>query len=148
MQPTITISSEATQPAHLTSSSLLARNATLNLITEGWIFIVLIAAIRKLVSFMGETSFGLFSIAWVVIGYLAFLDIGVSSATTKFTSQYLAKHERDQIGTLIRTALAANSVMGVVAGGVAVAISPLLIRYAFKIPTSLHSEALSVFVGV
>lgn len=142
------MSSEATQSVKLTSVSLLARNATLNFLTEGWIFLVLIAAIPKLVSFLGETSFGLFSIAWVVVGYLAFLDIGVSSSTVKFTSEYLAKQNTSQIGRLIRTALAANSVMGVVAGCVAVGISPVLIRYAFKIPTSLHNQALSVFVGV
>jgi len=132
----------------LTSSSLLARNATLNLATEGWIFLVLILALPKLVSFLGEASFGLFSLAWVVVGYLAFLDIGVSSATTKLTSEFLAKHESAQIGNLIRTALATNTVMGLFAGAVAVAISPLLIRYAFRIPGQLHSEAFSVFVGV
>jgi O-antigen/teichoic acid export membrane protein len=132
----------------LTSTGLLARNATFNLMTEGLIFLFLIVAIPKLVSFLGETGFGLFSIAWVVVGYLAFLDIGVSSATTKFTSEYLARHERDRIGSLVRTALAANTIMGVVAGGVAVAISPLVIRYVFKIPESMHSQALSVFIGV
>src|SRR5271163_5348798 len=118
----------------LISTGLLARNTTLNLVTEGWIFLVLIFAIPKVVLYLGESSFGLFSIAWVVVGYLAFLDIGVSSATTKFTSEYLAKQEGRQIGRLIRTALAANTVMGVVAGVVAVAIAPVLIRYAFKIP--------------
>lgn len=132
----------------LISTGLLARNATLNLVTEGWIFLVLIVAIPKLVFYLGEASFGLFSIAWVVVGYLAFLDIGVSSATTKFTSEYLAKHERAQIGSLIRTALAANTVMGVVASGVAVASAPFLIRYVFKIPETMHKEAFSVFVGV
>jgi O-antigen/teichoic acid export membrane protein len=137
-----------TKSGQFASTRLLARNATLNLVTEGLIFLFLIVAIPKLVSFLGETAFGLFSIAWVAVGYLAFLDIGVSSATTKFTSEYLAKQEKDRIGDLIRTALAANTIMGVVAGGVAVSISPLLIRYVFKIPESMHSQALSVFVGV
>ena len=132
----------------LTSTGLLARNTTLNLVTEGWIFLVLIFAIPKLVFYLGETSFGLFSIVWVVVGYLAFLDIGVSSATTKFTSEYLAKHDGSQIGTLIRTALAANAVMGVIAGAVAVTIAPFLIRYAFKIPEPMHKEAFAVFVSV
>jgi O-antigen/teichoic acid export membrane protein len=136
------------ESGRLGSAGLLARNATLNLATEGWIFVVLIVAIPKLVSYLGENSFGLFSIAWVVVGYLAFLEIGVSSATTKFTSEYLAKQESSQIGRLLRTALAANTVMGAVAGGVAVAVSPLLIHYVFKIPASLHHEAFSVFVGV
>ncbi len=132
----------------LVSAGLLARNATLNLVTEGCIFLVLIFAIPKLVFYLGEASFGLFSIAWVVVGYLAFLDIGVSSATTKFTSELLAKGEKSQVASLVRTALAANSVMGIFAGSVAVAVSPLLIRYAFKIPPALHSEALSVFIAV
>ncbi len=131
----------------LASTRLLARNATLNLVTEGWIFFVLIVAIPKLVSYLGETGFGLFSIAWVVVGYLAFLDIGVSSATTKFISEYLAKCERSELGGLIRTALAANGIMGLVAGALAVAISPLLIRYAFKVPESLYDEAFRVFVA-
>lgn len=130
------------------SSALVARNATLNLATEGWLAVVLFTTIPLLVKFLGEESFGLFSLAWVVVGYLAFLDIGVSSATTKFTSEYLAKHERTQIGSLIRTALAANCVMGTLAGGVAVLISPALIRYVFKVPESLHSQALSAFVAV
>src|SRR5581483_6208209 len=109
------------------SAGLLARNATLNLVTEGCIFLVLIFAIPKLVFYLGEASFGLFSIAWVVVGYLAFLHIGVSSATTKFTSELLAKGEKSQVASLVRTALAANSVMGIFAGSVAVAVSPLLI---------------------
>jgi len=44
----------------------------LNLATEGWIFVVLLIAMPKLVSFFGETSFCLFSFAWVVNGYLRF----------------------------------------------------------------------------
>ena len=136
------------QDVSLTASSVLARNATLNLITEGWIFLVLLFAIPKLVFFLGEASFGLFSLAWVVVGYLAFLDIGVSSATTKFVSEYLARQRREEIGSLIRTALAANSVMGLVAGLVALSIAPLLVRHAFKIPTSLHGQALTVFLAV
>lgn len=63
---------QAARPKRLTSSCLLARNAMLNLATEGWIFVVLLIAMPKLVSFLGETSFGLFSLAWVVIGYLRF----------------------------------------------------------------------------
>jgi len=139
---------EETEKPKLASSALLARNATLNIATEGWLALVLLVNIPFLVKFLGEESFGLFSLAWVVVGYLAFLDIGVSTATIKFTSEYLARQERSQVAKLLRTALAANSVMGVVAGVLAVSISPLLIQHVFKIPASLHSQALYVFVAV
>jgi hypothetical protein len=71
-QSTEYIAAPSIGAAPLTSGALLARNATLNLATEGWTFVVLLIAMPKLVAYLGETSFGLFSLAWVVIGYLAF----------------------------------------------------------------------------
>jgi len=82
----------------------LARNATLNLATEGWIFLVLLVAMPKLVLFLGDTQFGLFSLAWVVIGYLAFLDVGVNRvdpAEPLVRTQHGAKdslHQQDRHG--------------------------------------------------
>src|SRR5258707_15616242 len=84
-------------PVRLTASALLARNATLNLLAEGWTFVVLLVAMPKLVAFLGDTSFGLFSLAWVVIGYLAFLDVGVNRAATKFISEHLADRDQESI---------------------------------------------------
>lgn len=118
--------------ARLTSGSLLARNATLNLLAEGWIFVVLLLAMPKLVLFLGETKFGLFSLAWVVIGYLAFLDIGVNRAATKFVSEHLAEQDHESTRLIVRTALTANFALGL-AGGLAVILaSPYLIHSVFK----------------
>ncbi|HVB56316.1 MAG TPA: flippase [Candidatus Acidoferrales bacterium] len=136
------------RPARLTSSSLLARNATLNLVTEGWIFLVLIVAMPKLVTFLGETSFGLFSLAWVVIGYLSFLDIGVNRAATKFVSDHLAEQDPDTIHKLVRTALVSNLALGL-AGGLAVVLaSPYLSHSVFKVSGDLRNQALLTFYGV
>src|SRR4029077_5534847 len=52
------------------------------------------------------------------------------------------------IGSLIRTALVANTFMGVIAGGLAVAVAPIFIRHVFKIPLPMRPEAFSVFVAV
>lgn len=131
-----------------TSSALLARNATLNLTSEGWLALVLFVTIPLLVKFLGEEQFGLFSLAWVVVGYLAFLDIGVGRATTKFVSECLGKGAAHEVASLTRTALAANCIMGMVAAVIAVLISPLLIREVFKIPAPLHVQAMSVFIAV
>src|ERR1700733_11920076 len=100
----------------LTSSSLVGRNATLNLLTEAWIFLVLIVAMPKLVTFMSQTSFGLFSLAWVVVGYLGFLDVGVNRAATKFVSEYLAEQDHESTRQIVRTALVANLILGLGGG--------------------------------
>src|SRR5947209_14315649 len=129
----------------LTSSSLLARNATLNLIGEGWTFLVLVIAMPKLVSSLGETSFGLFSLAWVVIGYLSFLDIGVNRAATKFISEHLAGKDDDSVRTLVRTALLANLALGLLGGLIVALVSPYLIHSVFKVSPNLESQARLTF---
>jgi O-antigen/teichoic acid export membrane protein len=132
----------------LTSSSLLARNATLNLFGEGWTFLVLLFAMPKLVAYLGETSFGLFSLAWVVIGYLSFLDIGVNRAATKFVSEHLAGQDDDSIGTLVRTAFLANLTLGLIGGLAVVLTAPYLLHFVFKVSPELTRQARLTFYAV
>jgi O-antigen/teichoic acid export membrane protein len=127
---------------------LLARNATLNLATEGWIFLVLLVAMPKLISFLGETQFGLFSLAWVVIGYLAFLDIGVNRAATKFVSEHLAEQDHESTRLIVRTALTANLVLGLAGGLTVILVSPYLIHSVFKVSAELESQARLTFYAV
>src|SRR5690242_11785073 len=126
--------------ARLTSGSLLARNATLNLATEGWIFLVLIVAMPKLVSLLGDTQFGLFSLAWVVIGYLAFLDIGVNRAATKFVAEHLAEQDHESTLQIVRTALVANLALGLAGGLAVVLLTPYLIHSVIKVSADLESQ--------
>jgi O-antigen/teichoic acid export membrane protein len=134
--------------APLTSGTLLARNATLNLGTEAWIFLVLLVAMPKLVAYLGETSFGLFSLAWVVIGYLAFLDVGVNRAATKFLSEHLAEQDHESARLIVRTALTANLVLGLAGGLMVTLLSPYLIHSAFKVSAELQSQARLTFYAV
>jgi len=132
----------------LTPSSLLARNATLNLIAEGWTFLVLVVAMPKLVSLLGDASFGLFSLAWVVIGYLSFLDVGVNRAATKFVSEHLAGRDDISVRQVIRTAIITNLALGL-AGGLAVGLaSPYLIHSIFKVVPGLENQARLTFYAV
>jgi O-antigen/teichoic acid export membrane protein len=136
------------QPSRVTSSVLLARNATLNFATNCWTLVVLVVAMPKLVHYLGDTSFGLFSIAWVTIGYLTFLDVGVNRAATKFISEHLAEEDRESVCKILRTSIFANASMGA-AGGVAIALlSPFLIHSVFKISGGLEDQARWTFYAV
>ena len=134
--------------AQLTSSSLLARNTTLNILGEGLTFLVLLLAMPKLVIFLGDTAFGLFSLAWVVIGYLTFLDVGVNRAATKFVSEHLAAQDEESVRTVVRTAFITNVALGL-AGGLLIAVgSPYLIHLVFKISPNLEHQARLTFYAV
>lgn len=132
-------------PASLTSLSLVARNATLNLVTEGWIFLVLLVAMPKLVSYLGETHFGLFSLAWVLISYLTFLDVGVSRAATKFVSEHIAEQNHDDTRQIIRTAFVSNLALGLLGGLAVVLVTPYLVHSVFKVSANLQNPARLVF---
>jgi O-antigen/teichoic acid export membrane protein len=142
------IAAEPTGAVPQTTGALLARNATLNLGAEAWIFLVLLAAMPKLVTYLGETSFGLFSLAWVVIGYLAFLDVGVNRAATKFVSEHLAEQDHESTRLIVRTALTANLALGLAGGLMVIFTSPYLIHSIFKVSPDLQSQARLTFYAV
>ena len=140
--------SKAPAGESITPGSLLIRNATLNVVAEGWTILVLLLAMPKLVSFLGHSQFGLFSLAWVVIGYLAFLDIGVNRAATKFVSQHLAEQDHESTRRIARAAIATNLVLGLLGGLAVVLLSPYLIHSIFNISAELEGQARLTFYAV
>ena len=102
----------------------------------------------KLVSLLGEASFGLFSLAWVVIGYLAFLDVGVNRAATKFVSEHLAEKNKQEVFVVVRTALVANFTLGFLGAFVIVLASPYLVQSVFKVSSNLAGQARMTFYVV
>jgi O-antigen/teichoic acid export membrane protein len=126
---------------------LLARNSALNLLSEVWSSVVLLVGIPVLVRALGETSFGLFSLAWVVIGYLMLLDVGVSRGATKFVSEHLALNDIGQTRTVVRAAIICNCVLGIIGSTLIVAFTPLLVKL-FKMPPELRGQVTVVFYCV
>lgn len=131
-----------------TPSSLLARNATLSLLTYAWVFVVLIVATPKLVFYLGETAFGLFSLAWIAIGYLGLLDIGVNRAATKFVAEHVARQDHESAGQILQTGVLVNLCMGVSGGLVVAAAAHSLAHSVFKISAELQGEAQMAFYAV
>ncbi len=145
MKPLMNASGDLPGAPGLASPALLARNAVLNLLAEGWIFLVLVVAMPRLVSLLGEASFGLFSLAWVVIGYLAFLDIGVNRAATKFVSEHLAQQDQQAVFLIVRTAVITNLALGLLGAVVIVLGAPSLVHSVFKVSGNLAGQARLTF---
>lgn len=130
------------------SSSLLVRNATLNLATQAWIFCVLILAMPRLVAWLGAGPFGLFSLTWATVAYLSFLDFGVNRAATKYVSEHLAEQDRQSARHVVRTAVVTNLSIGLLGGVVVASIAPLLVRSVFKVEAAMQPQARAAFYFV
>lgn len=131
------------------TAPLLARNASLNFATEIGIVAVLVITMPLVMRSLGETAFGLFSLAWIVINYLSFFDVGVSKATTKYLSEHLARGEMEAAGTLVRTSAALNFALGVCGGALVVVVAaPWMLPHLFRVPPEMLAQARWTFLAV
>ncbi len=129
----------------LTPPLVVARNSFLNLSNEIWTFLVVFATMPMLVRTLGKDGFGLFSLAWVILGYLAILDLGVSRAATKFISEHLSQLQLSLVERVCRTAITSNLILGIAGGVIVLLAAPWLAVHVFRIPASLQSEARIAF---
>jgi len=130
------------------SSAVLARNATLNLLTEGFLFVILVVSTPFLVARLGVQSFGLYALAWSLIGYLAYLEFGVSRSATQFVSKYLSQENRASVLQAATTSILSNLLIGLGCGIVVLLLTPMMVRRAFHIPLELEGQARLVFYSV
>ncbi len=129
----------------LTSGRLLARNTIWNLMGNAAPMIVAVLAMPILIRALGKDRFGVLAIAWALIGYASFFDMGLGRALTQLVSKKLGEGEEREVPTLVWTSLLLMLALGILGAAVIGAISPWLIHRALKIPRELQAEALRCF---
>jgi O-antigen/teichoic acid export membrane protein len=135
----------STTNLHLTSGKLLARNTVWNLIGNAAPMLVAVFSIPILIHWLGKDRFGILGLAWVLIGYANFFDLGLGRALTQLTAAKLGEGKEQEVPTLVWTSLLLMTALGVAGTVVVVAISPWLIHHVLKIPQELQEEALHSF---
>jgi O-antigen/teichoic acid export membrane protein len=145
MQPTHATEEQKQRRTVEISGHVLARNTLINLFGRVLPMLVAVAAMPYVVHHLGPDRFGLLSLAWVVTGYFALFDLGIGPATTKFVAEALGRGEVETLPELVGTALATQTCMGLVAGLLLAAATPLLVHRVLKIPPGLQGEAEVVF---
>jgi len=121
-----------------TAPVLLARNAILSLGSEILVSVVLVSTVPLLVHRLGPAPFGLYSLAFALIGYLGYLDLGVSGAATQSVAAGLARN--DQVGSkrTVHSAAFVNLFIGALCGLAVALVTPMLIHTVFKITPALE----------
>ena len=128
------------------SGRTLARNTALNLAGRIVPLVVAVATVPYVIHHLGPDRYGLYSLAWLVVGYFALFNLGIGPATTKFVAGLLGKGETARLPELVWTALASQAFLGL-AGGIALAAaSPFLVERVLKIPADLHPQARLIFL--
>jgi O-antigen/teichoic acid export membrane protein len=129
---------------HLTSGRLLAKNTIWNLI-GGAPVVVAVFSIPILIRDLGKDRFGLLALAWALIGYASFFDIGLGRALTQLVAKKLGTGEEEEIPALVWTSLLLMLILGALGAMIIAAMAPALVHHALKIPEALQSESVRAF---
>jgi O-antigen/teichoic acid export membrane protein len=126
----------------LTRGGLLAKNTLLTMASQVALVAVQIAAVPLLINQLGTARFGVLSLAWVVIGYASFFDLGLGRALTKLTAERLGAGDDHEVPRLFWTATTLLALLGLAAAAVIGALSPWLVDGFLNIPEDLENESL------
>jgi O-antigen/teichoic acid export membrane protein len=135
---------DSTKNLHLTSGRLLAKNTLWNL-AGGTPVVLAVFSIPILIRDLGKERFGVLALAWALVGYASFFDVGLGRALTQLVARKLGAGEEEEIPALVWTSLLLMLALGTL-GCVAVgAVSPWLISHELRIPEAIQSESLTAF---
>ena len=97
-----------------------ARHVITSGATQAWLLGLALVTTPFLVHGLGTEAYGVYALVLTLVGYFAFLDLGLGVATVRFVAQASARGELDAVERLVRTSAAVFLVLGL-AGGLAVA---------------------------
>jgi len=125
--------------------SLLARNTVLNFLGLALPLIIGVVTIPFIIRWLGVDRFGILSLAWVVVGYFGFLDLGLGRATTKFVAEALGKGDIGKIPDYFWTTVYVQALMGVFGAVILWILTPLLVDRVLNVPPALMGETRTTF---
>jgi O-antigen/teichoic acid export membrane protein len=98
--------------------------------------------IRKL----GDESFGIWVLVFSLVEYCWVLDLGLVSATVKYSAHYRALDQPERVSQIVSTATGYYTALGLAIIAISLAVAPIVPRW-FRISPDLHFE-FSVLVAV
>ncbi len=94
---------------------------------------------------LGESAYGLQSLVAVIIGYLAFVDMGLDLPIIKLLAEDRAREDADAESHLLSTTLQLYAVLGLAGMSGIMLLSHWIARSVFQVPADLVDDAVIVF---
>lgn len=112
---------------------LLTRNAALNAIGLLAPLLLAIPILPYVLTTLGPERFAVLTLAWTVIGYFGFLDLGLGRAATKFVAALLGANRSDEVARVVWSSLAIQAALGLGGTVVIAALAPVIAHDVLRI---------------
>ncbi|MBL7544839.1 MAG: oligosaccharide flippase family protein [Bdellovibrionaceae bacterium] len=127
------------------SESSILKNSFYNIMGQGLPLAIGLVCIPRLITHLGIERFGLLSLVWIFLGYLAFFDLGLGRAIIKIISEQLGRGNRAAISRFFWTTIWIIFGLSIVGSIVSLIFAHTFMIEVFKIPESLREDALHSF---
>ena len=126
--------------------SVVVKNSLYNLLSKFISTLVGIGLTPFIVSYLGLELYGVWCIMFVVLGYIALLDLGIGTSFMKFIAEFKALRDMEQINRVINSGLVFYSILGVITIGVISLLSERFTSFLSVPMSQKHNVAIS-FIG-
>jgi GT2 family glycosyltransferase/O-antigen/teichoic acid export membrane protein len=125
---------------------LFARNVLSNVGAQVWMLLLAFVTTPILINGLGTEAYGVYALVLVLVGYFAFLDLGLGVATIRHVAEHAAGGDERAVERTMRTAITAYVVLGGV-GATALALSAsVAVTALFDVPGGLRGAATTALV--
>jgi O-antigen/teichoic acid export membrane protein len=104
--------------------------------------VIALLTVPAYLSVIGEARFGVYVIAFLVMTYFTILERGLSTALQNEVAR-LGPEASDARSRAVWTAAALNAFVGILAGGVLLAVGYVLFAHVLSLPAELRAESLN-----
>jgi O-antigen/teichoic acid export membrane protein len=127
---------------------LLARNTAFNFAGSLVPLAVALVVTPYVIRSLGLERFGVLSLAWAILWYSSYFDLGLTRATTKFASEVIGKRQPEKIPAILWTSLAVQILLGAMAAAVICLATPFFVERVLHVPAALSRESELAFYGI
>jgi O-antigen/teichoic acid export membrane protein len=129
------------EPQAVGMTTQVVRGSLWSLGGQGVVIATSLVATPFVIRLLGTESYGVLALINALIGYLAFADLGMGAASTRFGSQAHARGDDEEEASVVWTALALSFIPSMVAAlALALAARPL-VEHALRLPDHLQGVA-------
>lgn len=123
----------------------IAYNSFYNILGYGIPLLLALLLIPVLLNNLGTDKFGVLNLAWIVIGYFGFFDLGIGRALTKIISEKIGIDQVDDIPAFFWTSFFMMLLFSTIVSVSLFLFSEKLIFSFFKIPVEIQLETIKAF---
>ncbi len=116
------------------------KNSFFNVAGWLWLTIISVATVPFIVNKLGYDAYGVLSLVFMVLGYFAFMDLGLGEAVIKYVSHYHALKNYDKMNRILNSILFLFILIGIVGGVGIILFTEFFAIQLFKIPLHLVDD--------